>query len=199
MTTLEIPIFPLSTVLFPDGLLPLKIFEQRYLDMTKVCIRDNSPFGVCLIRDGGEVGAPAVPYPVGCTARIVEWDMPHLGMFHLLCRGESVFRIVEHWSARNGLVSAVVEMREPVLRDPLPDRFRELRELLGRIVEKLGEENFPSPVMLDDADWVACRLSESLPLDPEVKQQLLEAPDAQARLEQLAELLKDKSVTIGGR
>jgi len=65
--TLEIPIFPLGTVLYPEGLLPLRIFEQRYLDMTKICIRDDAPFGVCLIREGTEAGAPAVPYAIGCT------------------------------------------------------------------------------------------------------------------------------------
>jgi len=195
--TSEIPIFPLRTVLFPDGLLPLKIFEQRYLDMTKACIRDNSPFGVCLIREGGEVGEPALPFQVGCTARIAEWDMPHLGMFHLLCRGERVFRIVEHWTGKNGLVSALVQEREPALRDALPADFQELGALLGRIIDQVGAESFPAPVLLDDAQWVGCRLSESLPLDPEVKQRLLEAGSAHQRLEQLKALLKDKSVTIG--
>jgi Lon protease-like protein len=196
--TSEIPIFPLRTVLFPDGLLPLKIFEQRYLDMTKACIRDDSPFGVCLIREGGEVGEPALPFQVGCTARIAEWDMPHLGMFHLLCRGERVFRIVEHWTGKNGLVSALVQEREPALRDALPADFQELGALLGRIIDQVGAESFPAPVLLDDAQWVGCRLSEALPLDPEVKQRLLEAGSAQQRLEQLKALLKDKSVTIGG-
>ena len=195
--TSEIPIFPLRTVLFPDGLLPLKIFEQRYLDMTKACIRDNSPFGVCLIREGGEVGEPALPFQVGCTARIAEWDMPHLGMFHLLCRGERVFRIVEHWTGKNGLVSALVQEREPALRDALPADFQELGALLGRIIDQVGAESFPAPVLLDDAQWVGCRLSEALPLDPEVKQRLLEAGSAHQRLEQLKALLKDKSVTIG--
>ena len=195
--TREIPIFPLRTVLFPDGLLPLKIFEQRYLDMTKACIRDDSPFGVCLIREGGEVGEPALPFQVGCTARIAEWDMPHLGMFHLLCRGERVFRIVEHWTGKNGLVSALVQEREPALRDALPADFQELGALLGRIIDQVGAESFPAPVLLDDAQWVGCRLSEALPLDPEVKQRLLEAGSAHQRLEQLKALLKDKSVTIG--
>ena len=192
-------IFPLGTVLYPGGTLPLKIFEQRYLELTKVCIRDSSPFGVCLIREGMEVGDPALPHPVGCTARITEWDMPHLGMFHLLCRGESVFRIVEHWTGRTGLISALVEEREPALRQELPGEYRELGALLQRIIDKLGTENFPAPVMLDDADWVACRLSDALPLDPETKQELLEARDALDRLEQLKGLLKDKSVMIGDK
>jgi Lon protease-like protein len=163
----EIPIFPLGTVLFPDGLLPLKIFEQRYLEMTKVCIRDGTPFGVCLIREGGEVGQPALPWQVGCTARIAEWDMPHLGLFHLLCRGERVFRIVEHWTAKNGLIHAVVDEREPQVREPLPGEYEELGALMRRIVDKIGTESFTAPLMLDDADWVACRLAEVLPLEAE--------------------------------
>jgi Lon protease-like protein len=193
----EIPIFPLRTVLFPEGLLPLKIFEQRYLDMTKVCIRDGSPFGVCLIREGGEVGEPALPWQVGCTATIAEWDMPHLGMFHLLCRGERVFRIVEHWTAKNGLINAVIEEREPQVRQQLSAEHDELSALLRQIIDKFGADNFPAPIMLDDADWVACRLAEALPLEPEVKQQLLEASTAQFRLDHIKALLKDKSVMIG--
>jgi Lon protease-like protein len=195
--THEIPIFPLHTVLFPDGLLPLKIFEQRYLDMTKVCIRDDSPFGVCLIRDGGEVGEPALPHQVGCTARIAEWDMPHLGLFQLLCRGERVFRIVEHWTGKNGLISALVEEREPASGGALPAEFDDLGALLARIIDKVGADSFPAPVLLDDAQWVGCRLSEALPLDPEIKQRLLEASSARERLDQLKRLLKDKSVMIG--
>jgi uncharacterized protein len=193
----EIHLFPLGTVLFPDGLLPLKIFEQRYLEMTKVCIRDAAPFGVCLIREGVEVGSPALPYQIGCTARIAEWDMPHLGMFHLMCRGEAVFRVVEHWTGRNGLVSAVVEEREPAAAVALPDACGELGALLRRIIDKVGTESFPAPFRLDDAQWVGCRLAEALPLEPEFKQELLEIADPLERLARLQDLLKDKSVTIG--
>jgi Lon protease-like protein len=108
-----------------------------------------------------------------------------------------VFRIVEHWTGKNGLVSALVQEREPALRDALPADFQELGALLGRIIDQVGAESFPAPVLLDDAQWVGCRLSEALPLDPEVKQRLLEAGSAHQRLEQLKALLKDKSVTIG--
>ncbi|MGA0033351.1 MAG: LON peptidase substrate-binding domain-containing protein, partial [Burkholderiales bacterium] len=72
----ELPLFPLGTVLFPGGLLPLKIFEQRYVEMIKACLRDSTPFGVCLIREGHEVGVPATPHAVGCLARIEQWDVP---------------------------------------------------------------------------------------------------------------------------
>ena len=145
--SLEIPIFPLRTVLFPGGLLPLKIFEQRYLDMTKVCIRDNTPFGVCLIREGTEVGAPAVPYTVGCTARIAEWDMPHLGLFHLLCRGESVFRIVEHWTRQERAAARAGGCATPPPQ-PLAPGHQPLADLLERIIDKVGSDRFPAPVQL---------------------------------------------------
>ena len=111
--TLQIPIFPLGTVLYPEGTLPLRIFEQRYLDMTKVCIRDGAPFGVCLIREGLEVGSPAVPWDTGCTARITQWDMPHLGLFHLITQGDAVFRILEQWHTKSGLIQAQVELYDP--------------------------------------------------------------------------------------
>jgi uncharacterized protein len=193
---MEIPIFPLRTVLFPGGLLPLKIFEQRYLDMTKACIRDDSPFGVCLIRDGAEVGAPAMPYHIGCTARIAEWDMPHLGIFNLMCRGESVFRITEHWVAKNGLAHAAVELCPAPAPLPLPAEHQALADLLAKIIDKLGASNFPAPVMLDDANWVCSRLIEALPLEPEFKQRMLELGDVQARLQEIGVILQDKRVEM---
>src|SRR6185503_19497144 len=76
----DIPLFPLNTVLFPGGRLPLRIFEQRYMDMAKACLRERTPFGVCLIREGREVGTPAIPADIGTLARIAAWDMPQLGL-----------------------------------------------------------------------------------------------------------------------
>jgi len=101
---MEMPIFPLGTVLFPGGVLPLKIFEQRYLDMTKACLRDGTSFGICLIREGREVGAPAVPSSVGCIARIREWDMPQLGIFLLITEGTERFRLGGSRIDRSGLL-----------------------------------------------------------------------------------------------
>jgi len=194
--TREIPIFPLGTVLFPGGLLPLRIFEQRYLEMTKVCIRDNAPFGVCLIREGQEVGAPALPHAVGCTARILRWDMPHLGLFHLMTEGDSVFRILEQWSSRTGLLYAQVELDRPLPALPLPEAYASLAQLLESIIAKVGAERFPAPARLDDAAWVAYRLAESLPLEPSVRQQLLEARDPLAALDEVKTFLQSKSVTV---
>jgi Lon protease-like protein len=83
----SVPIFPFGTVLFPGGVLPLKIFEVRYVDMAKECLKEGTPFGVCLIREGAEVGAPAVPEPVGCLARIAECDVEELGILKVTAEG----------------------------------------------------------------------------------------------------------------
>lgn len=195
-TAREIAIFPLGTVLFPGGMLPLRIFEQRYLDMTKVSIRDNAPFGVCLIHEGQEVGAAAVPHTVGCAAHILRWDMPHLGLFHLMTQGGSVFRILEQWSTRTGLLYAQVEMLDPVPEVTLPEAFQPLAALLETIMSKVGAERFPSPPRLDDAAWVAYRLAESLPLETSLRQQLLELRDPLAALDEVKTFLRSKSVTV---
>jgi len=188
--TVELPIFPLGTVLFPDGLLPLRIFEQRYLDMTKACIRDDTPFGVCLIRDGKEVGEPAEPFETGCSARIVEWDMPHLGMFSLLCRGEQRFRIVERWVEASGLQRARVRPLEASPAQDLTARHAELGVLLERIVQQVGASNFPQPLRTGDAHWVARRLCETLPLESALKLRVLEGDDIGSALDALGDFLR---------
>ena len=183
----EIFIFPLNTVLYPGGVLPLKVFEQRYVEMTKACLRDERPFGVCLIREGREVGTAAVPEPVGCLATIERWDMPQLGLFHLVARGGGRFRIREMRVAPNHLISATIEPIPP--DDGAHEVDSRCREVLRAIIEKVGAERFPAPVRLDDAAWVGYRLAEVLPLDSNVKQGLLELTDAGVRLERLRSLL----------
>jgi Lon protease-like protein len=185
--TQETFIFTLNTVLFPGGVLPLKIFEQRYLEMTKVCISENRPFGVCLIKEGREVGTPAVPEEIGCLARITQWDMPQLGMFQLLTEGTQRFRILQSSVEKNGLISASIETlpgeQEVAPQDTL------CSEVLKAIIEKLGAEHFPAPHRFDDAAWIGYRLSEVLPISLDTKQQLLQISDPQTRLAQLSQIL----------
>ena len=180
-------LFPLGTVLFPGGALPLKIFEQRYLEMTKACIRDNLPFGVCLIREGREVGTAAVPEPIGCLATIEQWDMPHTGMFHLLARGGERFRVHETRVAANGLLSGDVEILPPV-ETCAPDA--DCVGLLQRVIEQVGAENFPQPIRLDDAAWVVYRIAEMLPISMAEKQLLLESVHATDLAERIINLIK---------
>jgi len=187
----DIFIFPLHTVLFPDGVLPLKVFEQRYIELTKTCLRDNAPFGVCLIREGREVGAAAVPEAVGCLATITQWDMPQLGLFQLVTRGGERFCILKTRVAPNGLMSADVEMfaaEVPAAMD------HSCREVLNLIIEKVGSENFPAPIKLDDTAWVAYRLAEILPIDVTVKQQLLELRDGTERFARLRRILVEQGL-----
>ena len=139
--------------------------------MTKVCIRDNLPFGACLIREGREVGAAAVPEPVGCLATIEQWEMPNASMFHLLARGGERFRILETQVAANGLLSGEVEMLPPV-EPAVPDA--DCVALLERVIQQIGAQHFAQPVRLDDAAWVAYRLAEMMQIPMTDKQALLE-------------------------
>jgi len=180
-------IFPLNTVLFPGGVLPLKIFEQRYMEMTKVCISEERPFGICLIKEGRETGTPAVPQDIGCLARIAHWDMPQLGVFHLQVEGTLRFRITETAVGKNGLISAAIECL-PSDCEVAPEETM-CSEVLKAIIEKIGAEHFPAPHRFDDAAWIGYRLSEVLPISLDVKQQLLRMTDPQARLSQLGEIL----------
>ena len=185
-------IFPLNTVLFPGGVLPLKIFEQRYLDMTKVCISEDRPFGVCLIKEGSEVGTPAVPSAVGCLARITQWDMPQLGIFHLLTEGTQRFRIVNSSVRKSGLISATIETLPGEQKVAPHDTL--CSEVLQAIIEKLGAERFPAPHHFDDAAWIGYRLSEVLPISLDTRQQLLQIADPQMRLVQLSQILSQQGV-----
>lgn len=185
-----IPIFPLHTVLYPGSLLPLKIFEQRYLDMTKACVRDTSPFGVCRIREGQEVGAPAVPETIGCTANIVEWDMPHLGLFHLRTRGDRPFRIVRQSSQPDGLIRAEVEWLEDAVGTVEPDALSLCRRVLEQVMVKVGQDYFQPPLRFDDPRWTSYRLAEILPLGSGDKQALLEIRDDGERITRLSAFLR---------
>lgn len=190
----ELPIFPLNTVLFPDGLLPLRIFEARYMDMARGCLKTQAPFGVCLIREGKEVGAPAVPEAVGTLAHIVECDMQQLGLLNLVTRGGAKFRILEHAATAQGLIRAEVEMLEDEEDEPIPPRFEACAEVIKRIMRDHGAEVFASPARLDSATWVGNRLSEILPIPRSAKQKLLELDSSVTRLEILHRFLDQRGL-----
>jgi hypothetical protein len=175
-------------VLFPGGQLPLRIFEQRYMGMAKTCLKDGTPFGVCLIREGGEVGKPAVPAGVGTLARITDWDMPQLGVLQVVARGEGRFRIVEPRVERDGLARARVETIADDDDCPVPPASARCARLLERLLNETPDA-IAGPHRLDSSWWVGLRLAELLPLSMESKQELLEMTDARVRLERLNSLL----------
>ncbi len=188
---MEIPIFPLGTVLFPGGRLPLRIFEPRYVEMTKACLRDNTVFGVSLIRAGYEAGTPALPSDIGCTARIIEWEVPNPGLFSLNTQGEAVFRLKSRHVRSDGLIVGEVEIIEPPDPISVPERYEKLQQLLADLVKEIGPEHFTRPPRFDDAAWVGSRLAELLPVAPERKQKLLETNDPLRMLADVENLLRD--------
>ncbi|HEV7412419.1 MAG TPA: LON peptidase substrate-binding domain-containing protein [Casimicrobiaceae bacterium] len=195
---LTLPLFPLKAVLFPGGLLPLKVFEQRYIDMTKRCIQDDTPFGVCLLTRGEEVarrGVPETPEfaPIGTLARITSWDMPQLGILQLRTEGGSRFQVHSHRTADDGLVVAQATSILPEPKVPLPEIHQALAGLLELMINRVGREHFMGEA-LDDASWVGYRLAELLPLPANIKQSMLEINDSEVRLTAIAQFLKQQDL-----
>ncbi len=132
----EMPLFPLNTVLFPGGRLPLRIFEQRYMGMAKACLRDSTPFGVCLIREGKEVGSPATPVEIGCLARIAAWDMPQLGVLQISALGEQRFRLLGRRVQADGLAVGSIELLPEDEDAAVPESCAGCVKLLQRVMEQ---------------------------------------------------------------
>ncbi|HEV3428870.1 MAG TPA: LON peptidase substrate-binding domain-containing protein [Paraburkholderia sp.] len=190
----DLPLFPLHTVLFPGGLLPLKIFEARYLDMARECLREKTPFGVCLLKSGGEVAQPddpSVPEAIGCLAEIDQCDVEAFGMLLIRAQGTRRFRLLSHRTQPDGLL---VGMAEP-LPDDIPlegseplARFGACAEVLERIIATIRERDaasvpFAEPFRFDDPTWVSNRLAEVLPIAMRARQKLMELNDAGARID----------------
>lgn len=194
----EIPIFPLGTVLFPGGLLPLRVFETRYMDMTRECMKEQKPFGVCLIKSGREVGEPAVPEAVGCLAHIQEWDMRELGVLSLRTQGGQRFRIRDREVNSQGLVRAHVEFIAPEPAASLPAEFAACANLLELVVADKSAAVFAEPHQFDDATWVGYRLTEILPVPLAAKQRLLELDDSVLRLQILYRFLEQRGLIAEG-
>jgi len=196
--TRTLPLFPLNTVLFPGGILPLKIFEQRYIEMAKSCLAQDAPFGVCLITQGEEVAAAGVPAPqiatVGTLARIAEWDMPQLGILHVSTVGETRFQVRSHAPRPNGLVMGEVTPLAPEARMPLAAEYRPLASLLELVAARVDPRHFPAVRDYDDASWVGYRLAEVLPLPLHIKQSMLEINEPGVRLEVLQQFLSQQGL-----
>jgi Lon protease-like protein len=195
---LEIPIFPLNTVLFPGGLLPLRVFEARYMDMTRECMREEKPFGVCLIRSGREVGEPAVPEDIGCLAHIAEWDMQALGVLNLRALGGQRFRIRDRTVGAQGLIRAHVDLIAPEETVDVPEEFGACIRLLELVVADKSAAVFAEPHRFEDASWVGYRLTEILPVPLAAKQRLLELGDSVTRLQILHRFLQQRGLIAEG-
>ena len=185
-----LPLFPLQAVLVPGAVLGLRVFEPRYLDMVGECGRTGGGFGICLIAEGGEVGAPAVPAEYGTEALIEDFGTGDDGLLTLRVRGARRFRVLGTAARDNGLVEARVEWRA---ESPARLRLRPQHALLGTLLERIFDQVGRPPGIgepdFEDADWVGWRLLELLPMPEESRVDLLAIDDPHARLDGLLALI----------
>jgi Lon protease-like protein len=195
----DLPLFPLKTVLFPGGRLPLRIFEARYLDMAREVMKTGAPFGVCRIRSGAEVGEAAEPETVGTLATLVDCDMEQLGLLTATARGAERFRIRSSRVNRQGLLIAQAERIAPADDGPLPDRLRACAQLVQAIGRQQPVPIFFDPPAPESTRWVSYRLAEILPLPGPVRQHLLEMDHSLMRLDVLMSFLEKHGLVIRGQ
>lgn len=187
-TGIRVPLFPLQTVLFPGGPLPLRIFEPRYLDMISRCMKTETGFGIVLVREAES--SMATTWELGTLARIVDWDQLRDGTLGIVVLGGSRFLIRDTRVEEDGLNTGVVEFLEHETALRLPERFRDLARLIQSVYGELGPHYRHVRPDFDDASWVGFRLAELLPIELDQKQRCLEMFDPLARLEFLQPLLK---------
>ena len=185
----SIPIFPLNVVLFPDGDLQLRLFEPRYIDMVRKCLRDDSGFGICLIRDGKEAGEPAEIFPLGTYARIIDWEQMSDGLLGITVRGARRFRVERTEIQADKLCIADVTWLDDQ-DDPMPDAYHGFSELLKEIAHRYELAFADDAERYDEANWLSERLAEVLPFGLETKQTLLEMDNALQRLDLMQVLLE---------
>lgn len=184
----SLPLFPLHAVLVPGAALDLRIFERRYLDLVRDCGRNGGGFGICLILDGNEAGAPATPSAFGCEALIEDFDTTPDGLLSLRVRGRRRFHVLRTRVRDSGLVVADIEWREddPAASPRLRPEHALLAELLRRILSQVGNGGSePAPLLFENAAWLGWRLAELLPLSMPQRQALLQLDDPHARLQRL--------------
>jgi uncharacterized protein len=187
---MQVPLFPLRTVLYPEGPLPLRIFEPRYLDMVSECLKNDQPFGVLLIRAGSETG-PATTHSTGTLAKIVDWYQGSDGLLGITAVGQERFRLLDTKRRKNNLNVGHIRILSEHRNVRLPDAMKPLAKVLESVLDDLGSLYGALEHRYDDAGWVACRFAEILPIAPEVKQACLELDDPLERLNVVRKLIED--------
>ncbi len=199
LTLNSLPLFPLGTVLFPGGLLPLRVFEVRYLDMIGKCHKAGAPFGVVALSQGGEVRVPGGTEAfatVGTLATIAGLDTPQPGLMVIRAQGEQRFRITSSEQLKHGLWVANVERMAADMAVAVPDDLKSTAQALERLIQSLqqksqdwGQMPVNGPLHLNDCGWVANRWCELLPLPLQLKQRLMELDNPLVRLELVGDVL----------
>jgi Lon protease-like protein len=184
-----IPLFPLNTILLPGGVLALRIFERRYVDMIGRSLRENSGFGIVSIREGREAGGAVTPYDHGTFARIVDFDQLQGGLLGVTAKGERRFRIVSTNVQSDGLMMGAVEWLPDEIATTLPEEYQFLQRVLRQLLPQLGAAGRHLEQNFEDATWISGRAVELLPVPLDTKQKFLEMNDPLERLQALKPLV----------
>lgn len=192
---MKIPLFPLGTVLFPGGVLPLRIFEPRYLTMIGNCMREGIGFGVVLITEGRESGEAAQFHPVGTLARIEDFDQLEDGHLGVTCRGDHRFRVLSSQVQEDQLITAAIEPLQENEIPSLPDEYQKMQAFLRELYQREDLKTWAETIQPDwnNGHWLACRLIEVLPLANQGRQALLEMESGD-RLANLARVMNDNEM-----
>lgn len=194
MTETVIPLFPLNTVLFPEGLLALRIFEPRYLSMVSACMKNASGFGICLIREGAEVNSSASIHQVGTLANIVDWQMNPDGLLGITAQGKQRFSVLAERTESNQLRVATVQLLPDETPTEVPAHYLAMVELLRQTIERPQGARFQGIKRYSDASWVGARLTELLPLKLTLKQDFLQLNCPIQRLDRLHAILEQLDI-----
>ena len=207
---LNIPLFPLNTVLFPAGVVPLRVFELRYTDMVRDCLREGTPFGVVnIVRGSGAKTASAQEHHiVGTLATVIDFDMHDPGVLLIAVQGGQRFKVLDTHAKNNGLIRADVELIDSEATAPVPEALDACVKLAMQISQQLEEQfaeaekagvkpfvfPLPKPYQFEEAGWLANRYAELMPLEQRQRQMLLEMLDPVARLRWVYDFLKSKDI-----
>jgi Lon protease-like protein len=175
--TSRLPLFPLHTVLYPGGTLPLRIFETRYVDLVRDCLRNGTGFGIVPIREGTEAGAPAIPYPIGTYVEIHDWSQGADGLLHIAVTASCRFRVHRTEILPNRLTVGDVQYMAPMTSQAATDEFAQLRALLDKLLEHRPPMFTPMDATSCDPVTLAYRVAELLPVPLALKTAWLELDD----------------------
>ncbi len=203
---MRVPLFPLSTTLFPEGLLPLRIFEPHYLQMVKKAVEEKTPFGVVTLQEGAETrvaGQQVAFSQIGVLAHIESFEAIKPNLYFLLCKGVERFTVLSKVQEGNGLWMAEVSVLPADAPKPIPMELQQAADKLGKVIVsfqkhhiKAREMPFMQPYRLDDCGWVANRWSEMLPLNASQKELLLSQNNPRLRLDLINDILDEIQISI---
>ncbi len=189
----ELILFPLNNVLYPEGILSLQILEPRHLSMVSHCCREQKPFVAISLRETNNSDKLALFNPIGTLATIINFDMPSTNLLKIKCRGKEKAKIISHQTQENGLIIAQIKSLPPPSATEIPAKYHFLIHILEHHLQRDGMEKYRQHLEedWDNSDWLGCRLSELLPISQQQHYALL-IMEPLERLEKLKEIMKNK-------